>query len=111
MSGTKEIPTRKVLVNDPKEMPLDYCTTPGGTTFGTTPGGTRIIYERQFLMNLRDSPMARTPPANLPIIPGVTMTVKGDTAVKTNGQVAGGENNKEAVANDTAEEQQFEMDI
>ncbi|XP_022110039.1 eukaryotic translation initiation factor 4E-binding protein 2-like [Acanthaster planci] len=109
MSGTKEIPTRKVLVNDPKELPSDYCTTPGGTMFGTTPGGTRIIYERQFLMNLRDSPLARTPPANLPVIPGVT--VKGDAAVKTNGKVACSENNKEAVTNDTAEEPQFEMDI
>ncbi|XP_071808597.1 eukaryotic translation initiation factor 4E-binding protein 2-like [Asterias amurensis] len=108
MSGTKEIPTRKVLVADPNQMPADYSTTPGGTVFGTTPGGTRIIYERQFLLNLRDSPLARTPPVNLPIIPGVT--VKGDAGVKTNGQVAPS-NNKEVAAGADAEEPQFEMDI
>ena len=33
------IPTRKVVVNDPSELPLDYGTTPGGTMFSTTPGG------------------------------------------------------------------------
>lgn len=69
--------------------------------------GTRIIYERQFLLGLRDSPLARTPPVNLPIIPGVT--VKGDAGVKTNGQVAPS-NNKETATAD-AEEPQFEMDI
>lgn len=34
--------------------------------------GTRIIYERKFLMELRNSPLARTPPVDLPVIPGVT---------------------------------------
>ena len=31
-----------------------------------------IIYELSFLMKLRNSPLAKTPPANLPVIPGVT---------------------------------------
>ena len=34
--------------------------------------GTRIIYDRKFIMSLRHSPQSRTPPSNLPIIPGVT---------------------------------------
>lgn len=34
-----DIPTRKVIVNDPSELPEDYGTTPGGTIFSTTPGG------------------------------------------------------------------------
>ena len=34
--------------------------------------GTRIIYERKFLLELRNSPLSRTPPRNLPLIPGVT---------------------------------------
>ena len=34
--------------------------------------GTRIIYERNFLMQCRNSPLAKSPPANLPKIPGVT---------------------------------------
>merc|ERR1712095_100707 len=57
------IPTRRVVINSENEMPTDY---------GTTPGGTKIIYERAFLMKMRNSPLARTPPANLPVIPGVT---------------------------------------
>lgn len=31
--------------------------------------GTRIVYERAFLMNLRNSPISRTPPKNMPSIP------------------------------------------
>merc|ERR1712130_678356 len=54
------------------DMPTDYSSTPGGTIFGTTPGGTKIVYERAFLVNMRNSPLSRTPPTNLPNIPGVT---------------------------------------
>ena len=38
--------------------------------------GTRIIYDRTFLLQMRNSPMARTPPTNLPNIPGVTCDAK-----------------------------------
>ena len=65
-------PTIKVTVNHPSDMPLDYGTTPGGTIFSTTPGGTKIIYDRKFLLEMRNSPMSKTPPRNLPKIPGVT---------------------------------------
>lgn len=34
--------------------------------------GTRIIYDRKFLLDRRNSPIAQTPPARLPVIPGVT---------------------------------------
>ena len=34
--------------------------------------GTRIIYDRKFLLQLRNSPLAKSPPGNLPDIPGVT---------------------------------------
>lgn len=34
-----DIPTKKVVVNHPSELPEDYGTTPGGTIFSTTPGG------------------------------------------------------------------------
>ncbi|KAA0187696.1 Eukaryotic translation initiation factor 4E-binding protein 2 [Fasciolopsis buskii] len=40
-------------------------TTPGGTLFSTTPGGTRIIYDREFMLQCRNSPLSRTPPAEL----------------------------------------------
>uniref|UniRef100_A0A8C9NMS6 Eukaryotic translation initiation factor 4E binding protein 2 n=1 Tax=Serinus canaria TaxID=9135 RepID=A0A8C9NMS6_SERCA len=36
------------------------------------PPGTRIIYDRKFLLDRRNSPMAKTPPCHLPNIPGVT---------------------------------------
>ena len=35
----------------------------------TSPGGSKIVYERSFLINMRNCPLARTPPRNLPIIP------------------------------------------
>ncbi len=37
------------------------------------PPGTRIIYDRKFLLDCRNSPIARTPPCCLPQIPGVTV--------------------------------------
>uniref|UniRef100_A0A663N651 Eukaryotic translation initiation factor 4E binding protein 2 n=1 Tax=Athene cunicularia TaxID=194338 RepID=A0A663N651_ATHCN len=37
--------------------------------------GTRIIYDRKFLLDRRNSPMAQTPPCHLPNIPGVTSPV------------------------------------
>ncbi|KPP69911.1 eukaryotic translation initiation factor 4E-binding protein 1-like [Scleropages formosus] len=72
-STSRAIPTtRRVTVHDAAHLPQDYCTTPGGTLFSTTPGGTRIIYDRKFLLDCRSSPVARTPPRCLPDIPGVT---------------------------------------
>lgn len=51
--------------------------------------GTRIIYERKFLLELRNSPLSRTPPRNLPLIPGVTCDekVKPESPLKDNGVV------------------------
>lgn len=72
MSNTEGIPIRRLVVHDPKDMPLHYGETPGGSIFSTTPGGTRIFYDRAFLLSRRDSPMTRSPP-NLPFIPEVTL--------------------------------------
>lgn len=57
---------RKVLISEPSQMPDNYSSTPNGTIFSTTPGGTKIVYERTFLLNLRNSPLSRTPPKNIP---------------------------------------------
>ena len=35
----------------------------------TTSEGSKIVYERSFLINMRNCPLARTPPRNLPNIP------------------------------------------
>ncbi|XP_012341528.1 eukaryotic translation initiation factor 4E-binding protein 2 [Apis florea] len=67
---SQNIPSKRIVINDPSQLPNDYSSTPGGTLFSTTPGGTRIVYERDFLMNLRNSPISRTPPRNMPSIPG-----------------------------------------
>mmetsp|Transcript_52573 Transcript_52573/g.132228 ORF Transcript_52573/g.132228 Transcript_52573/m.132228 type:complete len:112 (-) Transcript_52573:164-499(-) len=56
--------------------PLDISQTPGGTIFGTTPGGTRIIYDRDSLLFIRRSPLASTPPKFDVDIPGVTSPPK-----------------------------------
>lgn len=43
LSESRAIPTRRVLINDTTQLPHDYCTTPGGTLFSTTPGGTWML--------------------------------------------------------------------
>lgn len=56
--------------------------------------GTRIIYDRKFLLECRSSPVARTPPHGLPIIPGVTSPPSRETSEKTpNGEALNNNNN------------------
>ncbi|ETE71675.1 Eukaryotic translation initiation factor 4E-binding protein 2, partial [Ophiophagus hannah] len=71
-SQSHAIPTRTVPISNSSQLPHDYCTTPGGTLFSTTPRATRIIYDCKFLLDRHNSPMAQTPPCHLPNIPGVT---------------------------------------
>ncbi|KAG7209044.1 hypothetical protein KM043_015203 [Ampulex compressa] len=66
---SQNIPSKRIVIHDPNQLPVDYSSTPGGTLYSTTPGGTRIVYERAFLMNLRNSPISQTPPRNIPAIP------------------------------------------
>jgi len=108
------IPTRRVVINNENEMPTEYGTTPGGTIFGTTPGGTRIIYERAFLMKMRHSPLAKTPPANLPVIPGVTVPKDSSANDSNDKQENGHDHHKLQTVTESAkeeEEAQFDMDI
>ncbi|KAM9847446.1 eukaryotic translation initiation factor 4E-binding protein 2 isoform 2-T2 [Aulostomus maculatus] len=108
LSESRAIPTRTVLINDTTQLPHDYCTTPGGTLFSTTPGGTRIIYDRKFLLDMRNSPIAQTPPAHLPVIPGVTSQniLNENQKNEANNHI----NNHDGKPT-TGDDAQFEMDI
>ncbi|XP_062997140.1 eukaryotic translation initiation factor 4E-binding protein 2-like [Elgaria multicarinata webbii] len=106
-SQSHAIPTRMVPISNSSQLPHDYCTTPRGTLFSTTPGGTRIIYDCKFLLDHCNSPMAQTPPCHLPNIPGVTSpgSMTDDSRVEVNNL-----NNHEGkpIIGDDAH---FEMDI
>ncbi|KAK7111597.1 eukaryotic translation initiation factor 4E-binding protein 1-like [Littorina saxatilis] len=104
----RDIPNRRVVLNDISQLPSEYSTTPGGTFFSTTPGGTRIVYERNFLLQCRNSPLAKSPPANMLEIPGITSPAK--PGVKENGDHSL-KSVKEEKAKVSAEDAQFEMDI
>ncbi|PIK60405.1 putative eukaryotic translation initiation factor 4E binding protein [Apostichopus japonicus] len=73
------------------------------------PKGTRIIYDRDFLMQFRQSPLAQTPPKNLPNIPGVTNV--GEPTTNGSAQPPKPNSNAKDGAIIEAEEPQFEMDI
>lgn len=68
--------------------------------------GTRIVYERAFLMNLRNSPISRTPPRNSLTIPSELL--KGNTPGITR-DPAKNINKDSLVIEESAE--QFEMDM
>lgn len=105
----KAIPaTRRVTVSDAALMPLDYSVTPGGTLFSTTPGGTRIIYDRKFLLDCRNSPVTKTPPRGLPTIPGVTTPPDQDVP---NGEALSSKSVAAPANSDNVDDSQFEMDI
>ena len=54
--------------------------------------GTRIVYDRTFLLKYRSSELGKTPPTNLPEIPGVTVPekkheVKEETTPRPSGEL------------------------
>lgn len=100
------IPTRVLHVKDWSQLPDCYSQTPGGTLFSTTPGGTRIIYDRKFLLDCRNSPIARTPPCCLPQIPGVTIPSQHPMS-----KLQDLKEELEEEKDLAADESQFEMDI
>lgn len=36
---SQSIPSKRILISDSSQLPIDYSTTPGGTLYSTTPGG------------------------------------------------------------------------
>lgn len=79
---------------------------PGHLTLETCISSTRIIYDRKFLLERRNSPMAQTPPCQLPDIPGVTSPGAGDEP-KAEPTSPSNQDGKPAAGDDA----QFEMDI
>uniref|UniRef100_A0A8B9CYT5 Eukaryotic translation initiation factor 4E binding protein 2 n=1 Tax=Anser brachyrhynchus TaxID=132585 RepID=A0A8B9CYT5_9AVES len=69
--------------------------------------GTRIIYDRKFLLDRRNSPMAQTPPCHLPDIPGVTSPSAADEPKAEAGSSLSNHDGKPSTGDDA----QFEMDI
>uniref|UniRef100_A0A674HTH5 Eukaryotic translation initiation factor 4E binding protein 2 n=2 Tax=Estrildidae TaxID=37611 RepID=A0A674HTH5_TAEGU len=71
------------------------------------PPGTRIIYDRKFLLDRRNSPMAKTPPCHLPNIPGVTSPGEAGEEPKADSNSLNHQEGKPSMGDDA----QFEMDI
>jgi len=70
-----EAPTsysRAIPIKDNSQNLSNLSQSVGGTIYGTTPGGTRIVYDRNALLLMRNSPLSKTPPVDMPNIPGVT---------------------------------------
>jgi len=36
---SQSIPSKRIVIHDPNQLPVDYSSTPGGTLYSTTPGG------------------------------------------------------------------------
>lgn len=73
--------------------------------------GTRIIYERAFLMNLKNSPLSRTPPSNVP-----STLIRGCKNVpmsKLNGNNSRYPSSisRSPPTHKSADDQQFDMDL
>jgi hypothetical protein len=58
-----------------------------GTMFDCTPGGTRIYYDRDFMVNLASSPAAKSMPAALPDLPGVVLHKPHAMPAPSNGAI------------------------
>lgn len=44
----QSIPSKKVLIHDPNQLPDVYSSTPNGTLYSTTPGGKLIAHSLRF---------------------------------------------------------------
>lgn len=111
-SVSQAIPTRRVELSDPSQIPGDYSTTPGGTWFSTTPGGTRIVYDRSKLMLIRSSPLAQTPPRNMARIPGITFAAPDTTTPhQPIAEEPAQEKKEETEKSETTNEEQFDMEM
>jgi len=96
---------------------IPLSSTPGGSIFGTTPGGTRIQYDRHSLLGYKNSPLSKSP-AFLPqsiISAGVTtesaVPIKEEILRESAGASSGGAAGAAAPSNDGGDDEElFEME-
>ncbi|CDH49107.1 predicted protein [Lichtheimia corymbifera JMRC:FSU:9682] len=79
MSAAVPVNIRRADADTP--LPAEYSTTPHGTIYGSTPGGTRVIYDRDTLLALSNSDLSKTPPAKMMFVAGVTKTNGDNTSL------------------------------
>jgi hypothetical protein len=112
---TREIPIRRVMITDPSQIPSHLSQTPGGSIYGTTPGGSRVVYDRSLLLKLSCSPLTKTPPSNMKLIPGVTASASPpkniNPVANCKAQAAAVHVSPVLAKGTDSDEQQFEMDI
>ena len=68
-SGVHSIPIPVSSRQSPGDDSMSSSSSSSPSSLSSSPGGSKIVYERSFLINMRNSPLARTPPRNLPNIP------------------------------------------
>ncbi|PWN87588.1 hypothetical protein FA10DRAFT_269541 [Acaromyces ingoldii] len=93
MSKTSPVTIRRAGPNDGVPSRDELSATPGGQNlFGTTPGGSRIVYSREQLLSLASSPLSQTPPRHLPLsaIPAEISRSPEKSQVSVNGGGVGG---------------------
>jgi translation initiation factor 4E binding protein 2 len=106
-SHAQAIPSKKIMITDESQMPDVYSSTPNGTIFSTTPGGTRIIYDRSMLLSLKNSPLSRTPPSkNIPL--GL---LRGQPNIPINKSTPKQQKGRSPPKNNHALDDQFDMDL
>ncbi|GAM26973.1 hypothetical protein SAMD00019534_101480 [Acytostelium subglobosum LB1] len=70
--------TRAIPFNMRDRDHINFSTSLGGTLYGTTPGGTKKVYDRSTMLHYRNSPLAKTPPPELAtILEAVNRTATG----------------------------------
>ncbi|OQV22395.1 putative Eukaryotic translation initiation factor 4E-binding protein 1 [Hypsibius exemplaris] len=107
----REIPIRRIMITDASQLPSNLSQTPGGSIYGTTPGGSRVVYDRSLLLKLSCSPLTKTPPSNMKLIPGVTASPPKNPVANCKTQAAQHVSPAALAKGPDSDEQQFEMDI
>ncbi|EGG24685.1 4E-binding protein [Cavenderia fasciculata] len=61
-SSAASTTSRAIPFNVSRQDMINFSTSLGGTLYGTTPGGTKLVYDKNTLLQYRNSPLAKTPP-------------------------------------------------